>query len=174
MDGWIDGSCKTYNTQYPLFCVSVTGPSFNMAAYLEAYEHVLAEEELNNIKFYREQMNTRPLHSAMLSFDSAGDSKESTRVPGVYEIREGGKIIYIGGNPQLSNIRDCLNAHFSGNDGLSIGAYLNGSARNKWSNVYVRWMTCSKPREVAMFLLTDFKLRHGCYPQYNYPAYQSE
>lgn len=138
-------------------------------AYVDAYDYQATEEDLNNMKYYRERLNTRPLTSALRSFD-INDKYESTRLPGVYEIIQDSRVIYIGGNPCLANIRDCLNAHFSGNDGLPIGRYLSGPARNKWKSIFVRWLTCAKPNEVAWFLLSDYQMQHGYYPPFNYPA----
>ena len=77
------------------------------------------------------------------------------------------QIIYIGGNPYFSNIRDCLNAHFSGNDGLPIGRYLSGPGKKRWKNIAVRWLTCLNPPEIVYYLLEDYQNRHGDLPIYN-------
>ena len=77
------------------------------------------------------------------------------------------QIIYIGGNPYFSNIRDCLNAHFSGNDGLPIGRYLSGPGKKRWKYIAVRWMTCLNPPEIVYYLLEDYQNRHGGLPIYN-------
>ena len=77
------------------------------------------------------------------------------------------QIIYIGGNPYFSNIRDCLNAHFSGNDGLPIGRYLSGPGQKRWKHIAVRWMTCLNPPEIVYYLLEDYQNRHGGLPIYN-------
>ncbi|KAM7450368.1 hypothetical protein ABFA07_001935 [Porites harrisoni] len=140
-----------------------------MAYAVDAYDFEISEDDLKHMKYYRERLNARPLTTALRSFD-INENYESTRLPGVYEISQDSKVIYIGGNPCLSNIRDCLNAHFSGNDGLPIGEYLSGPAKNKWKSIFIRWLTCAKPNEVAWFLLSDFQMQHGCYPPFNYPA----
>lgn len=140
-----------------------------MAYAVDAYDLEISENDLKHMKYYRERLNARPLTTALRSFD-INENYESTRLPGVYEISQDSKVIYIGGNPCLSNIRDCLNAHFSGNDGLPIGGYLSGPAKNKWKSIFIRWLTCAKPNEVAWFLLSDFQMQHGCYPPFNYPA----
>ena len=93
--------------------------------------------------------------------------KDSYRLTGVYEIREGDEVIYIGGNPFCSNVRDCLNAHFSGNDGLAIGSYLTSAASNNWSKIFVRWMPAKNPPEVVYYLLQEHRMRHDCYPRFN-------
>lgn len=77
------------------------------------------------------------------------------------------QLIYIGGNPYFSNIRDCLNAHFSGNDGLPIGRYLSGPGKRRWRNIAVRWMTCLNPPEIVYYLLEEHQIRHGGLPIYN-------
>lgn len=77
------------------------------------------------------------------------------------------QIIYIGGNPYFSNIRDCLNAHFSGNDGLPIGRYLSGPGKRRWRNIAVRWFTCLNPPEIVYYLLEDYQMRNGALPIYN-------
>lgn len=151
---------------FPLF----SALCFNLEmAYVDAYDYEATEEDLKSMKYYRERLNARPLTTALRSFD-INDKQESTRLPGVYEITQDSKVIYIGGNPCLANIRDCLNAHFSGNDGLPIGQYLSGPARTKWKSIFVRWLTCAKPNEVAWFLLSDYQMHHGYYPPFNYPS----
>jgi len=140
-----------------------------MAYAVDAYNYDATEDDLKSMKYYRERLNARPLTSALRSFDM-NDKYESTRLPGVYEISQDSKVIYIGGNPCLSNIRDCLNAHFSGNDGLPIGEYLSGPAKTKWNSIFVRWLTCARPNEVAWFLLNDYQMHHGHYPPFNYPS----
>ncbi|KAK3728985.1 hypothetical protein QZH41_007075 [Actinostola sp. cb2023] len=134
---------------------------------LVAYEHYLTEDTFNGMQAFREKMNKQPLYSALRSFLVAG--KFTTRHSGVYEIQEGTEIIYIGGHDYPSSICDCLTAHFSGNDGLSIGGYLSGPARNKWKDFYIRWLPYSKPREGAMYLLRDYQLKHGNLPRFNLP-----
>ncbi|XP_058949989.2 uncharacterized protein [Pocillopora verrucosa] len=122
------------------------------------------------IRFYREKMNQQPLHSALRSFNI----QDGVRMSGVYEIHRNNEIIYIGGNPYFSNIRDCLNAHFSGNDGLPIGRYLSGPGKRRWRNIAVRWLTCLNPPEIVYFLLEDYQLRNGALPIYNNaPSVQS-
>ncbi|KAJ7357686.1 hypothetical protein OS493_023819 [Desmophyllum pertusum] len=83
------------------------------------------------------------------------------------EIYRNNEIIYIGGNPYFSNIRDCLNAHFSGNDGLPIGRYLSGPGKRRWKNIAVRWLTCLNPPEIVYYLLEDYQMRQGGLPIYN-------
>lgn len=134
---------------------------------LVAYEHYLTEDTFNGIQAFREKMNKQPLYSALQSFLVAG--KVNTRQPGVYEIREGNIIIYIGGHDYPSSVCDCLTAHFSGNDGLPIGMYLSGPARNRWRDFFVRWLPHTKPREGAMYLLHDYQLKHGILPRFNLP-----
>lgn len=80
------------------------------------------------------------------------------------------QVIFIGGNPYLSNIRDCLNAHFSGNDGLPVGAYLSGPGRRKWKKMSVRWMSVPNSHEVAYYLLEDYQRKNGQLPLYNNPV----
>ena len=142
-----------------------------MAYAVDAYDFEATEDELKNMRYYRERLNARPLTTALRSFD-INDKYDSTRLPGVYEISQDSKVIYIGENPCLSNIRDCLNAHFSGNDGLPIGEYLSGPARNKWKSIFVHWLTCAKPNQVAWYLLSDYQMQHGHYPPFNYPTTQ--
>ncbi|XP_022788131.1 uncharacterized protein LOC111328043 [Stylophora pistillata] len=138
-------------------------------------ETVVKETEVDQdhfkvIRFYREKMNQQPLHSALRSFNV----QDGARMSGVYEIHRNNEIIYIGGNPYFSNIRDCLNAHFSGNDGLPIGRYLSGPGKRRWRNIFVRWLTCLKPPEIVYFLLEDYQLRSGTLPIYNNaPSVQS-
>lgn len=134
---------------------------------LVAYEHFFTEDTLCKVQLYREKMNSQPLVSALHSFVVAG--KSTTEQPGVYEIREGTQIIYIGGHEAPSYICDCLTAHFSGNDGLSIGTYLSGPAKDRWKDFYVRWFPCDRPREVAMYLLQDYQLKFGSLPRFNLP-----
>ena len=93
--------------------------------------------------------------------------RDSYRLTGVYEIKEENEIIYIGGNPFCSNVRDCLNAHFSGNDGLAIGSYLTGAASKNWNKIFVHWMPANNPPEVVYFLLQEHRMRNGCYPRFN-------
>ncbi|XP_028517027.1 uncharacterized protein LOC114575743 [Exaiptasia diaphana] len=139
-----------------------------MSNKLVAYEHFMTEDTFNNMQAFREKMNQQPLYSALRSFLMA-EKKFTTRQPGVYEIREGNQIIYIGGHDYPSSICDCLTAHFSGNDGLPIGAYLSGPARNKWKDFFVRWLPHVKPREGAMYLLHDYQVKHGNLPRFNLP-----
>lgn len=134
---------------------------------LVAYEHFLTEDTFNSIQAFRDKMNKQPLSSALQSFLVPG--KVHTRQPGVYEIREGSHLIYIGGHDFPSTICDCLTAHFSGCDGLPIGLYLSGPARNRWKDFSVRWMPHPRPREAAMLLLQDYQLKHGILPRYNLP-----
>lgn len=133
---------------------------------MDLYGHVMNEDETKKIQHFRVKMDNQCLHSALESFSK---SRETANLPGVYEIRYQGKIIYIGGNPHLSNIRDSLNAHFSGNDGLPIGAWLSGPAKNHWQAMSVRWMTCSRPHEVVFYLLQDHYIKYGTLPQFNKP-----
>ena len=133
---------------------------------MDLYGHLMNEDELKKIHYFRDKMDSQSLHSALRSFS---ESRETAGLPGVYEIRHGGSIIYIGGNPHLSNIRDSLNAHFSGNDGLAIGAWLSGPARNLWKTITVRWMTCSRPHEVVFYLLQDYQIKYGSLPEFNKP-----
>ncbi|XP_027049319.1 uncharacterized protein LOC113676808 [Pocillopora damicornis] len=121
------------------------------------------QDHFKVIRFYREKMNQQPLHSALRSFNI----QDGVRMSGVYEIHRNNEIIYIGGNPYFSNIRDCLNAHFSGNDGLPIGRYLSGPGKRRWRNIAVRWLTCLNPPEIVYFLLEDYQLRNGALPIYN-------
>ncbi|CAH3039617.1 unnamed protein product [Porites lobata] len=108
-------------------------------------------------------MNLQPLHSALRSFNV----QDGARMSGVYEICRNNEIIYIGGNPYFSNIRYCLNAHFSGNDGLPIGRYLSSPGKRRWRNISVRWLTCLNPPEIVYYLLEDYQIRHGRLPIYN-------
>ncbi|XP_068701178.1 uncharacterized protein [Montipora capricornis] len=121
------------------------------------------QDQLKIVQFYREKMNLQPLHSALKSFNV----QEGARTSGVYEIYRNNELIYIGGNPYFSNIRDCLNAHFSGNDGLPIGRYLSGPGKRRWRNINVRWMTCINPPEIVYYLLEEHQIRHGSLPIYN-------
>lgn len=111
----------------------------------------------------RQQFNEISWKSATQSFTV----KDSYRLTGVYEIKDKDEVIYIGGNPFCSNIRDCLNAHFSGNDGLAIGAYLTGAASKNWSTIFVRWMPTKNPPEVVYYLLQEHRMHFGCYPKFN-------
>ncbi|XP_029208593.2 uncharacterized protein LOC141878785 [Acropora palmata] len=121
------------------------------------------QDHLKIVQFYREKMNSQPLHSALRSFNV----QDGARTSGVYEIYRNNELIYIGGNPYFSNIRDCLNAHFSGNDGLPIGRYLSGPGKRRWKNITVRWMTCINPPEIVYYLLEEHQIRHGSLPVYN-------
>ncbi|KAK3728990.1 hypothetical protein QZH41_019418 [Actinostola sp. cb2023] len=112
-----------------------------------------------------EERWTHSQFTALKSFNV----EEAVRTSGVYEIQNGNQVVYIGGNPYFSNIRDCLNAHFSGNDGLTIGAWLSGPGKKEWQNITVRWMTCSNPHEVAFYLLEEYRGRNGYLPIYNNP-----
>lgn len=125
----------------------------------------LEEEHFRKMALYRNKMDTQPIYSALKSFNV----EEAVIMSGVYEIHNQNKVIYIGGNPYFSNIRDCLNAHFSGNDGLTIGAFLSGPGKNEWQNITVRWMACNNPHEVAFYLLEDYRGTHGFLPIYNNP-----
>lgn len=111
----------------------------------------------------RQQFDEIPWRPAVQSFSV----KDSYRLTGVYEIRNESEVIYIGGNPFCSNVRDCLNAHFSGNDGLAIGAYLTGCASNDWGKIFVRWMSARNPPEVVYYLLQEHRMRYDCYPRFN-------
>ncbi len=111
----------------------------------------------------RQEFDEIPWRPAAQSFTV----KDSYRLTGVYEIKDENEIIYTGGNPFCSNVRDCLNAHFSGNDGLAIGSYLTGAASKNWSKIFVRWMPAKNPPEVVYFLLQEHRMRHGCYPRFN-------
>ena len=133
---------------------------------MDVYRHVMSEDEKKKILLLRDKMNNQCLHSALESFS---ESRETANLPGVYEINHHGKIIYIGGNPHQSNIRDSLNAHFSGNDGLPIGAWLSGPAKDHWKAIKVRWMTCSRPHEVVFYLLQDYYIKYGTLPRFNKP-----
>lgn len=117
-------------------------------------------QRMNQLRQQFDEVSWRP---AVQSFSV----KDSYRLTGVYEIRDEKEIIYIGGNPFCSNVRDCLNAHFSGNDGLAIGAYLTGVASTSWSKIFVRWMPAKNPPEVVYYLLQEHRMRHGCYPRFN-------
>lgn len=117
-------------------------------------------QRMNQLRQQFDQITWRP---AVQSFTV----KDSYRMTGVYEIRDENQIIYIGGNPFCSNVRDCLNAHFSGNDGLAIGAYLTDTALRNWNKIYVRWMPAKNPPEVVYYLLQEHRMRHGCYPRFN-------
>lgn len=125
----------------------------------------LEQEHFRKMSLYRNKMDAEPVFSALKSFNA----EEAVNMSGVYEIYNQGKAIYIGGNPYFSNIRDCLNAHFSGNDGLTIGAFLSGPGKNQWMNMTVRWMSCDNPHEVAFYLLEEYRGRYGILPEYNNP-----
>lgn len=125
----------------------------------------LEEEHTRKTAFYRKRMNEQPVHSALKSFNV----EEAVRMSGVYEIHRENDVMYIGGNPYFSNIRDCLNAHFSGNDGLTIGSYLSGPGKKEWKHITVRWMPCNNPHEVAFYLLEEYQEKHGHLPVYNNP-----
>lgn len=117
-------------------------------------------QKMNQLRQEFEAISWRP---AAQSFTV----KDSYRMTGVYEIKEANEVIYIGGNPFCSNVRDCLNAHFSGNDGLAIGSYLTGPGYKNWSNIFVRWMPAKNPPEAVYYLLQEYRLRNGCYPRFN-------
>lgn len=117
-------------------------------------------QKMNQLRQQFDNITWRP---AVQSFTV----RDSYRLTGVYEIRNENEVIYIGGNPFCSNVRDCLNAHFSGNDGLAIGAYLTSNAAANWNKIYVRWMPAKNPPEVVYYLLQEYRMRHGCYPKFN-------
>lgn len=126
--------------------------------------------DVKNCEIWMQKMNQLRQQFDQIAWRSAVQSftvKDSYRITGVYEIRDENQVIYIGGNPFCSNVRDCLNAHFSGNDGLAIGSYLTDSAITNWSKIYVRWMPAKNPPEVVYYLLQEHRMRHGCYPRFN-------
>lgn len=125
----------------------------------------LEEQHFKIISYFRKRMDAQPLHSALKSFNV----HEAVCMSGVYEIRRENTVIYIGGNPHFSNIRDCLNAHFSGNDGLALGAWLNGAGKRQWKIITVRWMACANPHDVAYYLLEEYQRKNGHLPLFNNP-----
>lgn len=87
---------------------------------------------------------------------------------GVYEILESNDVIYISGLPPGVHIRDALNAHFSGNDGLPLGKYLSNLSPEDLRKFSVRFMLSEVPREDARLLLRYFQLKNkGRVPQFN-------
>lgn len=123
-------------------------------------------ENLKLMSLKRNEMNKQPLHWAVLTFNTINNLRGTCG--GVYEIREGNEIIYISGLPQNVHIRDAMNAHFSGNDGLALGIYLTGEARSNWANMYVRFMPSKSPSEDARLLLRYHQLKNmGNVPRFN-------
>lgn len=135
----------------------------------EVHDQLRKEFSTENVKLMsmtRNEMNKQPLHWAALTFNAINNLRGTCG--GVYEIREGDEIIYISGLPKNVHIRDAMNAHFSGNDGLALGAYLTGEARNIWTNMYVRFMPSRTPSEDARLLLRYHQLRNmGNVPKFN-------
>ena len=126
--------------------------------------------DAKNCEIWMQRMNQLRQQFDQIMWRSAVQSftvKDSYRITGVYEIRDENQVIYIGGNPFCSNVRDCLNAHFSGNDGLAIGSYLTDTALKNWSKIFVRWMPAKNPPEVVYYLLQEHRMRHECYPRFN-------
>uniref|UniRef100_A0A7M5XAL2 Uncharacterized protein n=1 Tax=Clytia hemisphaerica TaxID=252671 RepID=A0A7M5XAL2_9CNID len=113
----------------------------------------------------REMMNRQEHIWALFSFNNVENKNGCNG--GVYEILESHDIIYISGLPRGVHIRDALNAHFSGNDGLVLGKYLStqGGDLRKFS---VRFMLSDQPREDARQLLRYYQLSSkGAVPKFN-------
>ena len=125
-----------------------------------------SSENIRLMSLKRTEMDMQPLHWAILTFNGINNLRGTCG--GVYEIREGNEIIYISGLPQNVHIRDALNAHFSGNDGLALGAYLTGEAFHNWMHIYVRFLPSKTPSEDARLLLRYHQLKNmGKVPRFN-------
>eukprot|EP00112_Aurelia_sp_Birch-Aquarium-sp1_P012511 Seg263.4 transcript_id=Seg263.4/GoldUCD/mRNA.D3Y31 product="hypothetical protein" protein_id=Seg263.4/GoldUCD/D3Y31 len=135
----------------------------------DARDMLRREFSAENVKLMsmkRKEMDMQPLHWAVLTFNGINNLRGTCG--GVYEIKENNEIIYISGLPQNVHIRDALNAHFSGNDGLALGVYLTGEAFNSWKQIYVRFMPSKTPSEDARLLLRYYQLRNlGNVPRFN-------
>ena len=135
----------------------------------DAREMLRQEFSPANIKLMtakRSTMDCIPWHWAVFSFNNLNN--QTGTCGGVYEIMEKDEIVYISGLPPHVHIRDALNAHFSGNDGLALGEYLSGIASGNWRHFYVRFMPSRTPSEDARLLLRYFQLRNmGQPPRFN-------
>ncbi len=135
----------------------------------EARDMLRREFSSENIKLMaskRAAMESHQWHWAICSFN--GINNQRGTCGGVYEIKENHDIIYISGLPQNVHIRDALNAHFSGHDGLALGSYLTNEAYCEWAKFQVRFMPSKNPSEDARLLLRYYQLRHmGRVPRFN-------
>ncbi len=135
----------------------------------DARDMLRREFSCDNIKLMamkRAAMEMHPWHWAICSFNNINNQRGTCG--GVYEIKENDDIIYISGLPQNVHIRDALNAHFSGHDGLVLGSYLTNQAFGDWSRFQVRFMPSKHPFDDARLLLRYYQLRHmGKEPRFN-------
>eukprot|EP00794_Sanderia_malayensis_P020586 gene20586-22617_t len=135
----------------------------------EARDMLRREFSSENIKLMAEKraaMEAQTWHSAVCSFNGINNKRGTCG--GVYEIKENNDTIYISGLPQNVHIRDALNAHFSGHDGLALGAYLTNEALYFWSRIHVRFMPSKHPWDDAKLLLRYHQLKNkGRVPKFN-------
>jgi len=120
---------------------------------------------INMMTLKRSQMDQQEHIWALFSFNNVENKFGCNG--GVYEILESNDIIYISGLPHGVHVRDALNAHFSGNDGLALGQYLT----SQWAEIRkfsVRFLLSENPREDARLLLRHHQLHnHGHVPKFN-------
>lgn len=147
-----------------------TNTMFNQYEVQEQERQKLRQEfsttNLNLMSQKRAQMDQQEHMWALFSFNNVENICGCNG--GVYEILESNEIIYISGLPQGVHVRDALNAHFSGNDGLPLGKYIAHQPPVDLRKFSVRFMLSDCPRDDARLLLRHFQLKNkGKVPQFN-------
>ena len=122
---------------------------------------------LERMRQLRFQMDQLELHWALFSFHNL-ESNLIGPCGGVYELYEGSEVIYISAIPEGVHIRDALNAHFWGQDGLPLGQYLALECIDRWRDFQVRFLPSGNARDDARLLLRYYQLNHkGQAPPFN-------
>ena len=150
--------------------VDLSNATFHRLAEQELKQQCIMRKEFSstNIQLMsdtRALMNQQEHTWALFSFNNVQNQNGCNG--GVYEIMESNDIIYICALQPGVHIRDALNAHFSGNDRLPLGAYLSHQ-KGDLRKFSVRFMLSQNPKEDTRLLLRHYQLNsQGRVPKFN-------